>query len=90
MRDNPVQKLLMHESPRCGARTRRGAPCQAPAMPNGRCRMHGGKSPGAPTGESNGNYRHGHYTKEAIAIRRRISELLRASREHLNLMVDQA
>ncbi|MGO8839738.1 MAG: HGGxSTG domain-containing protein [Methyloceanibacter sp.] len=23
-------------------------PCQSPAMPNGRCRMHGGKSPGAP------------------------------------------
>lgn len=28
----------------CGARTRSGAPCRASAMPNGRCRMHGGKS----------------------------------------------
>ena len=38
----------------------------APAMPNGRCRMHGGKSPGAPRG--NGNARkHGLYTAEAIA-----------------------
>ena len=35
-------------SPRCGAKTRRGTPCRAPAMPNGRCRMHGGSSPGAP------------------------------------------
>ena len=34
-------------------------------MPNGRCRMHGGKSPGAPKGERNGNYRHGRETKEA-------------------------
>ena len=30
----------------CRARTRSGQPCHAPAMPNGRCRMHGGKSPG--------------------------------------------
>jgi hypothetical protein len=37
---------------RCGAKTRKpeGFPCQAPAMPNRRCRMHGGKSPGAPKG----------------------------------------
>ena len=26
----------------CGAMTRRGLPCRAPAMANGRCRMHGG------------------------------------------------
>src|SRR5215207_3395792 len=28
-------------------------------MPNGRCRLHGGASPGAPNGKANGNYRHG-------------------------------
>lgn len=28
----------------CGARTRRGGNCRAAAMPNGRCRMHGGRS----------------------------------------------
>jgi hypothetical protein len=33
-------------APRCGAKTRRGKACQAPAMPNGRCRMHGGASTG--------------------------------------------
>jgi hypothetical protein len=27
-----------------------GNPCQSPAMKNGRCRMHGGKSSGAPGG----------------------------------------
>lgn len=28
----------------CGAKTRSGAPCKTPAMENGRCRMHGGKT----------------------------------------------
>jgi hypothetical protein len=36
-------------APRCGARTRAGAPCRSPAMPNGRCRMHGGASTGPRT-----------------------------------------
>jgi hypothetical protein len=48
---NPMQsKLSMHLSPRCGAPTRRGSSCRSPAMRNGRCRMHGGMSPGAPKG----------------------------------------
>lgn len=43
-------KLPMHLSRRCRARTRgSGNPCQSPAMTNGRCRMHGGKS-GSPEG----------------------------------------
>src|SRR3954452_17185048 len=33
--DHPMQ---------CGAKTRSGAPCRTRPMPNGRCRMHGGKS----------------------------------------------
>ena len=32
-------------APRCGAKTRAGSPCKGPAMPNGRCRMHGGATP---------------------------------------------
>lgn len=32
----------------CGAKTRSGKPCRNRAMANGRCRMHGGKSTGAP------------------------------------------
>ena len=59
---------------RCGARTRSGKPCQSPAMPNGRCRMHGGPSPGAPKGNKNA-FKHGRYTAEAIARRRDIAEL---------------
>ena len=66
-------------SPRCGARTRNGSPCRSAAMPNGRCRMHGGTSPGAPKGNRNA-FKHGHYTAEAIASRREIVKLLRDAR----------
>jgi hypothetical protein len=38
-------------APRCGARARSGCPCRAPAMKNGRCRIHGGKSTGPRTPE---------------------------------------
>jgi hypothetical protein len=72
-------RLPMHLSPRCGARTRSGSRCQSPAMPNGRCRMHGGPSPGAPKGNKN-NFQHGRYSAEAIAGRRKIRELVRAMR----------
>ena len=37
-------------APRCGAKARQtGCACRAPAMANGRCRMHGGASTGART-----------------------------------------
>jgi uncharacterized protein YjcR len=71
-------KSPMHLSPRCGARSQRsGKPCRSPAMKNGRCRMHGGKSPGAPRGNRNA-LKHGNYTAKAIGSRREISQLLRS------------
>ena len=73
-------QLPMHLSQRCGARTRSGSLCQSPAMPNGRCRMHGGKSPGAPKGNKNA-LKHGRYTVEAITFRRSIAELIRTARQ---------
>ena len=39
--------------------------------------MHGGRSPGAPKGRKNGNYRHGEFTGEAIAERRQLSAWIR-------------
>jgi uncharacterized protein YjcR len=69
------RRLAMLESPRCGAKTRRGTSCQSPAMANGRCRMHGGKSPGAPKGNANA-LKHGRYTSEAIAWRQAVGSLL--------------
>ncbi len=39
-------------APRCGAKARTtGCACRAPAMANGRCRMHGGRSTGPRTAE---------------------------------------
>lgn len=37
--------MLASERKRCNAKTRDGGKCQTWAMPNGRCRMHGGSTP---------------------------------------------
>jgi hypothetical protein len=76
-------------SPRCGAKTRGGPPCRQPAMKNGRCRLHGGKSPGAPRGVRNGKYRHGLRTIEAIAEGRRAAETRRSLRRLIAAALDQ-
>lgn len=70
---NPMHEaraaLALHR--RCGAYSRTtGQPCRNPSMANGRCRMHGGRSPGAPRGQKHWNYRHGLQTKEARRERR--------------------
>lgn len=72
------QKALTtaNKSPRCGATTRKGTPCKAPAMKNGRCRMHGGASTGAPQGCNHPHYKHGLYTKEMIAAKAHFRELM--------------
>ena len=45
----------------CGAKTRSGEPCKTPAMPNGRCRMHGGK---IPRGAASPHFVTGRYSKD--------------------------
>jgi len=67
---------------RCEAKTRRGTPCQCPAMVNGRCRLHGGKSTGAPAGNRNA-LKTGEHTAEAKAFKKQIRELLRNSKNVL-------
>lgn len=74
-----MHKSPMRLSPRCGAKTRTGTPCQSAAMKNGRCRMHGGTNPGAPMGNKNA-LKHGLYGAEAIARRRAFSSMLRDMR----------
>lgn len=49
-------------------------------MANGRCRMHGGTSPGAPIGNRHA-WKHGRYTAEAIATRQELSALIRAMKD---------
>lgn len=74
----------MLASPRCGARTRGGDPCHAPAARgNMRCRMHGGAGgSGAPRRNQNAR-KHGAFTQERIAERRAIRALLGETRKLL-------
>lgn len=80
-RDKPMHRLARaRAAPRCGARTRKATYCQSPAMPNGRCRMHGGASPGAPTGQANGMWKHGLRSIKAIERRRAMTAAIRTIR----------
>src|ERR1044072_8500249 len=77
-----------HNAPRCGAKTRRAPPCRSAAMPNGRCRMHGGTSTGAKTPEGIERIRaartkHGRYSAASIARRRAARQAIRTIRELL-------
>src|ERR1022692_1003755 len=68
-------------APRCGAKTRKGKKCLAPAMCNGRCRMHGGASTGPRTPEGlarsrRANWKHGLYSTEAKAEQLLFRQLL--------------
>lgn len=64
----------------CGALTRAGKPCQNLPMKNGRCRLHGGKSK---AGMEHGRYSTGEFTKQAIAYRRELRELLKCAKTML-------
>lgn len=57
----------MHESRRCGARTRRGTMCNSPAVNDSkRCRMHGGAAgSGAPFNNKNA-LKHGMWSVNRI------------------------
>lgn len=74
----------LQDSPRCGARTRKGTSCRAPAVGGKkRCRMHGGaEGSGAPIGNQNA-LKHGRFTREAMAERKRFRGLIRKLRADL-------
>ncbi len=87
-RQNPMPPRSRHPNltgnpnaaSRCGARTRQGGSCRQPAMPNGRCRLHGGKSTGPRTAEGLARLRaartkHGAYSAEARKVRGLFREL---------------
>jgi hypothetical protein len=77
---HPRNTRPMLSSQRCGAKTRSGKPCRAPAVTvKKRCRMHGGApASGAPRDNKNA-LKHGLYTREAIEERRRLRMLMRQS-----------
>src|SRR5262245_44456591 len=78
--------LKANAAPRCGARSKRtGKPCRGAAMPNGRCKLHGGKSTGPRTPEGlersrRANWKHGHFSREAKAERSRVRAAILAVR----------
>jgi hypothetical protein len=79
--------LKANAAPRCGARSKRtGKPCRGAAMPNGRCKFHGGKSTGPRTPEGlarsrRANWKHGHFSREAKAERSRVRAAILALRD---------
>ncbi len=76
-----------NNAPRCGAKTRSGLPCNAPAIRNRmRCRMHGGKGSGAPKGSKNA-IKHGLYTAESIKLRLEVTEILTSSKRLMKSLV---
>ena len=87
MSDHIRNTGAMLASPRCGAKTRRGGACRSPAVNDRRrCRMHGG-APGSGAPMANRNARkHGLFTRDAIAERRRIRALLGEARRLLEQM----
>jgi hypothetical protein len=73
-----AQLAKIRAAPRCGAKTRAGGACQCPAIRGRkRCRLHGGRSTGAPKGRGNGNYRDGTFTAEAVEERQWLRSIVR-------------
>jgi hypothetical protein len=80
---------------RCGAKNRRGTLCRCPAMPNGRCRLHGGLSTGPKTLAGIERIRravtkHGRYSNEARAERDSYRKLLQHCQEMLSSLNERS
>ena len=79
-------------APRCGAKTRRGTPCQCPGMrTNGRCRVHGGLSTGPKTPEGlerirQSRTKHGIYSQKWKAQRAKGRETMRQIKEMIRIL----
>lgn len=74
----------------CGARSKQAShrPCCQPAMANGKCRLHGGKSTGPRTEEGRqkialANTKHGRYSRESIIQRKEMREFMKECKRNL-------
>lgn len=83
--NDPIQPRQLQAAPRCGAKTRRGTPCMAPAVSGKkRCRLHGcGKGSGAQPGNRNA-WKHGNRSAENERLLKEIRALWRSSRLSLD------
>lgn len=74
----------------CGAKGKRsGMPCKGPAMKNGRCRLHGGKSTGPRTPEGRmrsamANWKHGERSQARQAEIRQFRDMIKGFRDHID------
>jgi len=80
-----------HTSARCGAKTRQKTLCKQPAMKNGRCRLHGGKSTGPKTKTGKEKCRkarliHGYYSQPSIVKRKKARKMIKEFRDFLSEM----
>lgn len=90
----PVWRLglqLAQSAARCGAMTRGHTTCQAGAMPNGRCRVHGGVSTGPRTAEGLARIRvartkHGLRSAEADGQRALVRTLLARTKQLVEMV----
>ncbi|MBT4922523.1 MAG: hypothetical protein HON23_05865 [Rickettsiales bacterium] len=83
-----MQRFDLSLVKKCGAKTRANTKCKSPAMVNGRCRMHGGKSTGAKTAEGKEKIRkthivHGLYGKEYLLYKKWMNEFCREGKSFL-------
>jgi hypothetical protein len=79
---NPMQPTNLASAPRCGAKTRSGVTCRAPAVRGRlRCRMHGGTNKGAPQGNNNAR-KHGNRSAEAEEQ----LKIVRQTNQHLRVL----
>jgi hypothetical protein len=71
---------------RCGARTRAGTPCAAPSIAGAvRCRMHGGKGSGAPSGNRNA-VKTGLHTARMRAEAKQVRQIVRRATALIELV----
>jgi len=70
----------------CGAKLRgKDATCQKPPMANGRCRLHGGKTPNGP---DSANYKHGKYADAFKGAMRERWERMQKDPNPLDMLPD--
>ena len=87
----PGRACRARSATRCGAKTRAGGTCQQPAMLNGRCRMHGGRSTGPRTAKGLERIRaarttHGLRTAEMALLRKLMRDLREGQRRVMELV----
>lgn len=87
LKNEPHLRCNLRYCTPCNARKKRTRePCHQPAMKNGKCRFHGGKSTGPRTPEGltrsqMANYKHGLYTQKQREEDKALNAFFKANRD---------